>query len=174
MIYELDGIKPKILGEVFIAESADVMGNVELNDGVNIWFGAVLRGDVEKITIGKNSNVQDNSTLHTDFGLPCVVGENVTVGHNVILHSCEIGDNVIVGMGSTVLNGTKIAPNCLIGAGSLVTHKIPYEKGVLILGSPAKIVRKLTDEEIEHIQKNADHYVKNGKLFAKTLKKENI
>lgn len=102
------------------------------------------------------------------------MGENVTVGHNVILHSCEIGDNVIVGMGSTVLNGTKIAPNCLIGAGSLVTHKIPYEKGVLILGSPAKIVRKLTDEEIEHIQKNADHYVKNGKLFAKALKKENI
>ena len=129
---------------------------------------------MEKITIGKNSNVQDNSTLHTDFGLPCVVGENVTVGHNVILHSCEIGDNVIVGMGSTVLNGSKIAPNCLIGAGSLVTHKIPYEKGVLILGSPAKIVRKLTDEEIEHIQKNADHYVKNGKLFAKVLKKENI
>ena len=153
MIYELDGIKPKISGEVFIA---------------------VLRGDVEKITIGKNSNVQDNSTLHTDFGLPCVVGENVTVGHNVILHSCEIGNNVIVGMGSTVLNGSKIAPNCLIGAGSLVTHKIPYEKGVLILGSPAKIVRKLTDEEIEHIQKNADHYVKNGKLFAKALKKENI
>ena len=163
MIYELDGIKPKILGEVFIAESADVMGNVELNDGVNIWFGAVLRGDVEKIIIGKNSNVQDNSTLHTDFGLPCIVGENVTVGHNVI-----------VGMGSTVLNGTKIAPNCLIGAGSLVTHKIPYEKGVLILGSPAKIVRKLTDEEIEHIQKNADHYVKNGKLFTKTLKNENV
>ena len=129
---------------------------------------------MEKITIGKNSNVQDNSTLHTDFGLPCVVGENVTVGHNVILHSCEIGDNVIVGMGSAVLNGSKIAPNCLIGAGSLVTHKIPYEKGVLILGSPAKIVRKLTDEEMEHIQKNADHYVKNGKLFAKTLKKENI
>ena len=174
MIYELNGIKPKISGEVFIAESADVMGNVELNDGVNIWFGAVLRGDVEKIIIGKNSNVQDNSTLHTDFGLPCIVGENVTVGHNVILHSCEIGDNVIVGMGSTVLNGTKIAPNCLIGAGSLVTHKIPYEKGVLILGSPAKIVRKLTDEEIEHIQKNADHYVKNGKLFTKTLKKENV
>ena len=174
MIYELNGIKPKILGEVFIAESADIMGNVELNDGANIWFGAVLRGDVEKIIIGKNSNVQDNSTLHTDFRLPCIVGENVTVGHNVILHSCEIGDNVIVGMGSTVLNGTKIAPNCLIGAGSLVTHKIPYEKGVLILGSPAKIVRKLTDEEIEHIQKNADHYVKNGKLFTKTLKKENV
>ena len=174
MIYELDGIKPKILGEVFIAKSADVVGNVELNDGVNIWFGAVLRGDVEKIIIGKNSNIQDNSTLHTDFGLPCIAGENVTVGHNVILHSCEIGDNVIVGMGSTVLPGSTIAPTWLIGAGSLVTHKIPYEKGVLILGSPAKIVRKLTDQEIEHIQKNADHYVKNGKLFAKTLKKENV
>ena len=162
MIYELNGIKPKISGEVFIAGSADVMGNVELNDGVNIWFGAVLRGDVEKIIIGKNSNVQDNSTLHTDFGLPCIVGENVTVGHNVILHSCEIGTE------------QKSLLTVLIGAGSLVTHKIPYEKGVLILGSPAKIVRKLTDEEMEHIQKNADHYVKNGKLFAKTLKKENV
>ena len=172
MIYELDGIKPKISGEVFIAESADVIGNVELNDGVNIWFGAVLRGDVEKITIGKNSNVQDNSTLHTDFGLPCVVGENVTVGHNVILHSCEIGDNVIVGMGSAVLNGSKIAPNCLIGASSLVTHKIPYEKGVLILGSPAKIVRKLTDEEIEEIGENIDGS-EVWERYVEILKEEN-
>ena len=171
MIYQLGDRKPKISGEVFVAESADVIGDVELHDGVNVWFGAVIRGDVEKITIGKNSNVQDNATVHTDFGLPCIVGENVTVGHNAILHSCEIGDNVIVGMGSTILNGAKIAPNCMVGAGALVTRKIPYEEGVLILGSPAKVVRKLTEEEKEHIKKNGQHYVENGKLYAKELKK---
>lgn len=171
MIYELDGIKPEMEKEVFVAENATIIGNVKLYNGSNIWFGAVLRGDVEKITIGKNSNVQDNCTIHTDLGYPCTVGKNVTVGHNVILHGCEISDNVIIGMGSTLLNGVRIAPDCLIGANSLVTDKIPYEKGVLILGSPAKIVRKLTDEEIGHICKNAEHYVKNGRRFLKTLKK---
>ncbi|MDO5089460.1 MAG: gamma carbonic anhydrase family protein [Leptotrichiaceae bacterium] len=171
MIYELDGISPVIGKEVFIAESADVIGNVELRDRVNIWFGAVLRGDVEKIAVGKNSNVQDNCTIHTDLGYPCIIGENVTVGHNVILHGCEVSDNVIVGMGSTLLNGVRIASDCLIGANSLVTDKIPYEKGVLILGSPAKIIRKLTDEEIAHIRKNAEHYAENGKKFHKALKK---
>jgi len=140
MIYQLGDKKPEITGEVFIAESADIIGDVELHDGVNVWFGAVIRGDVEKITIGKNSNVQDNATVHTDFGLPCIIGENVTVGHNAILHSC-------------------------------VTHKIPYEEGVLILGSPAKVVRKMTEEEKEHIKKNGQHYVENGKLYIKELKK---
>lgn len=160
MIYQLGDRKPEITGEVFIAESADIIGDVELHDGVNVWFGAVIRGDVEKITIGKNSNVQDNATVHTDFGLPCIVGENVTVGHNAI-----------VGMGSTILNGAKIAPNCMVGAGALVTHKIPYEEGVLILGSPAKVVRKLTEEEKEHLKKNGQHYVENGKLYMQELKK---
>lgn len=171
MIYKLGEREPKIDGDVFVAESADVIGDVELFDGVNIWFGAVLRGDVEKIVIGKNSNVQDNATVHTDFGIPCIVGENVTVGHNVILHSCEIGDNTIVGMGSTVLNGAKVGKNCMIGANSLVTHSLQLEDGVLILGSPAKIVRKLRDEEIESLKKNAKHYVENGKMFKENLKK---
>ncbi len=163
MIYSLEEKKPVISEGVFVAESADIIGNVELAEGVNVWFGAVLRGDVEKITIGKNSNIQDNSTVHTDFGIPCTVGENVTVGHNVILHSCKVEDNVIVGMGSTLLNGAKVASNCIVGANSLVTHKTPVEEGVLILGSPAKIVRKLTEEEINHIRENAEHYVMNGK-----------
>ena len=171
MIYQLGDRKPKISGEVFVAESADVIGDVELHDGVNVWFGAVIRGDVEKITIGKNSNIQDNATVHTDFGLTCTVGENVTVGHNVILHSCEIGNNVIIGMGSTILNGAKIASDCMVGANSLVTHKIPYEEGVLILGSPAKVVRKLTEEEKAHLKKNGQHYVENGKLYTIELKK---
>ena len=165
MILELDNIKPKIHENTFIANSADIIGNVEIFENVSIWFGAVLRGDVEKIVVGKNSNIQDNSTVHTDFGIPCIIGENVTVGHNVVLHSCNISDNVIVGMGSTILNGAKIAKNCLVGANSLVTHKLEYEEGVLILGNPAKIVRMLTDEEIEHIVKNANHYVENAKRY---------
>ena len=165
MILELDNIKPKIHENTFIANSADIIGNVEIFENVSIWFGAVLRGDVEKIVVGKNSNIQDNSTVHTDFGIPCIIGENVTVGHNVVLHSCNISDNVIVGMGSTILNGAKIAKNCLVGANSLVTHKLEYEEGVLILGNPAKIVRILTDEEIEHIIKNANHYVENAKRY---------
>lgn len=165
MILELDNIKPKIHESTFIANSADIIGNVEIFENVSIWFGAVLRGDVEKIVVGKNSNIQDNSTVHTDFGIPCIIGENVTVGHNVVLHSCNISDNVIVGMGSTILNGAKIAKNCLVGANSLVTHKLEYEEGMLILGNPAKIVRMLTDEEIEHIIKNANHYVENAKRY---------
>ena len=165
MILELDNIKPKIHENTFIANSADIIGNVEIFENVSIWFGAVLRGDVEKIVIGKNSNIQDNSTVHTDFGIHCIIGENVTVGHNVVLHSCNISDNVIVGMGSTILNGAKIAKNCLVGANSLVTHKLEYEEGMLILGNPAKIVRMLTDEEIEHIIKNANHYVENAKRY---------
>lgn len=165
MILELDNIKPKIHENTFIANSADIIGNVEIFENVSIWFGAVLRGDVEKIVVGKNSNIQDNSTVHTDFGIPCIIGENVTVGHNVVLHSCNISDNVIVGMGSTILNGAKIAKNCLVGANSLVTHKLEYEEGMLILGNPAKIVRILTDEEIEHIIKNANHYVENAKRY---------
>ena len=165
MILKLDNIKPKIHENTFIANSADIIGNVEIFENVSIWFGAVLRGDVEKIVVGKNSNIQDNSTVHTDFGIPCIIGENVTVGHNVVLHSCNISDNVIVGMGSTILNGAKIAKNCLVGANSLVTHKLEYEEGVLILGNPATIVRILTDEEIEHIVKNANHYVENAKRY---------
>ena len=165
MILELDNIKPKIHESTFIANSADIIGNVEIFENVSIWFGAVLRGDVEKIVVGKNSNIQDNSTVHTDFGIPCIIGENVTIGHNVVLHSCNISDNVIIGMGSTILNGAKIAKNCLVGANSLVTHKLEYEEGMLILGNPAKIVRMLTDEEIEHIVKNANHYVENAKRY---------
>ena len=170
MIYKLGDKEPKINGKVYIAESADVIGDVELSDGVNIWFGAVLRGDIEKIIIGKNSNIQDNVTVHTDLGIPCVIGENVTVGHNVIIHSCSVGDNTIIGMGSTVLNRTKVGKNCMVGANSLVTHSIPTEDGVLILGSPAKIVRKLSEEEKKHLKDNADHYVENGKLFSMELK----
>ena len=170
MIYSLGNKIPVVNEETYVADSAAVIGDVVLEKDVNIWFGAVLRGDLEKIIIGEGSNVQDNSTVHTDFGIPCIIGKNVTVGHNVILHSCNIEDNVIVGMGSTVLNGAKVAKNCLIGANSLVTHKTPYEEGSLIMGQPAKIIRKLNEDEMKHILENARHYVENGAHFKKELK----
>ena len=169
MIYKLKERKPKISSSAFIAKNADVIGDVEIGENASIWFGAVLRGDIEKIVIGKNSNVQDNSTLHTKHGTPCIIGENVSVGHNVILHSCKIGDNVIVGMGSTIMDDAEVLDNCLVGANSLVTRSTPKEEGVLILGSPAKIVRKLTDEEIKGLKANAEHYVENVKLYQNYL-----
>ena len=169
MIYQLGDLKPQIHQRCFIANSADIIGNVVLEEGVSIWFNAVLRGDIAPIHIGKNSNIQDNSTIHIETNIPCIVGENVTVGHNVILHSCIIENNVLIGMGSTILNGAKIAKNCLVGANSLVTHSLPYEEGCLILGSPAKIVRKLTQAEIAANIENAQHYVQNGEIFNKTL-----
>lgn len=169
MIYKLGDLQPNIDQTCFIAKSADIIGDVTLEEGVSIWFNAVLRGDIAPIRIGKNSNVQDNSTVHIDTDIPCIVGENVTVGHNVILHSCTIEDNVLIGMGSTILNNAKIAQNCLVGANSLVTHSLPYEEGCLIMGSPAKIIRKLTEREIAANIANGQRYVQNGLRFKNTL-----
>lgn len=169
MIYQLGDLHPKIHQNCFIAKSADIIGDVILEEGVSIWFNAVLRGDIAPIRIGKNSNVQDNSTVHIETNIPCIVGENVTIGHNVIIHSCTIEDNVLIGMGSTILNNAKIAKNCLVGAHSLVTHSIPYEEGCLIMGSPAKIIRKLTDAEIAANVANAERYTQNGLRFNHNL-----
>ncbi|MCO6524573.1 MAG: gamma carbonic anhydrase family protein [Candidatus Schmidhempelia sp.] len=170
MIYSLNDCRPKIDNSVFITDNATIVGDVQLAKNVSIWFNAVLRGDIASIIIGENSNVQDNSTIHTDSDIPCVVGRNVTIGHNVILHSCHIADNVIIGMGSTILNQANIAKNCIVGANSLVTHTLPYEEGVLIMGQPAKIVRKLTVNEIAHIAINATHYVENGQRYRQQLR----
>ncbi|TSJ90500.1 gamma carbonic anhydrase family protein [Gilliamella apicola] len=169
MIYQLGNLKPQINPTCFIAKSADIIGDVFLDENVSIWFNAVLRGDIAKIHVGKNSNVQDNTTIHIETDVPCIIGKNVTLGHNVILHSCTIEDNVLIGMGSTILNNAKIAKNCLVGANSLVTHSLPYEEGCLIMGSPAKIIRKLTDKEIQANIKNAQNYVLNTKRFNQTL-----
>ncbi|OCG42898.1 gamma carbonic anhydrase family protein [Gilliamella sp. Bif1-4] len=169
MIYQLGDLHPQIHQNCFIAKSADIIGDVVLQEGVSIWFNAVLRGDIAPIHIGKNSNVQDNTTIHIETYIPCIIGENVTIGHNVILHSCTIEDNVLIGMGSTILNNAKIAKNCLVGANSLVTHTIPYEEGCLIMGSPAKIIRKLTKAEITANITNAQRYVQNGIRFKTSL-----
>jgi len=169
VIYRLWDAIPDIQAAIYIAPSATIIGDVIFAKNVTVWPSAVLRGDICPIVMGENSNIQDNATIHTDFELPCKIGCNVSIGHNTILHSCFIDDNVIIGMGSIILNNSRIAKNCIVGAGSLVTQKLSYEEGCLIMGSPAKIVRKLTDSEIKHIQVNAKHYCENGLRYKNSL-----
>lgn len=147
----------------YIAPSADVMGDVTLGKDASVWYGAVVRGDDAKITIGSRTNIQDNCTLHCDEGYDLFVGDDVTVGHGCILHGCEIGSGSLVGMGSVVLNGAKIGKNCLIGAGALVTGKMDAPDGSMIIGSPAKVKRELTDEEICGNMESAAFYVECAK-----------
>lgn len=145
--------------QIFIAPGAYVGGDVTLGNQIGIWYNAVVRGDSGSITIGDKSNVQDNCTIHTDPGHNVVIGEKVTIGHNAIVHGCTIGDNTIVGMGSILLNGAVIGKNCIIGAGALVTGKTVIPDNSLAFGNPAKVIRQLTDDEIESNHKNALHYV---------------
>ncbi|MBL0919073.1 MAG: gamma carbonic anhydrase family protein [Hydrogenophaga sp.] len=170
-LYELDGVAPQMADSSWVADSAQVMGNVHLAENSSVWFGAVLRGDTETITIGKESNVQDGSVMHADYGYPLVVGERVTIGHQVMLHGCTIGDETLIGIGATVLNGAKIGKNCLVGARSLVTEGKEFPDGSMIMGSPAKVVRQLTPEQIEGLRRSAAHYVENAERYRKGLKK---
>ena len=151
MIMDFEGINPKINKNTYISESVDIIGNVEIDKNANIWFGTRLRGDMNKIVIGANTNIQENSVVHVDVNSPCIIGKDVTIGHGAIIHGCTISDNVLVGMGSIILNNAKIGKNTIIGAGSLVTQGKSFKDGVLILGNPAKIVRELTDDEINSI-----------------------
>nr|MDP2191821.1 gamma carbonic anhydrase family protein [Rhodoferax sp.] len=170
-IYELDGMAPRIADSAWVADSAQVMGNVELADDVSIWFGVVIRGDTETIRIGRRTNIQDMSALHADIGMPLTLGEDVTVGHQVMLHGCTIGDGSLIGIGAVVLNGAKIGKNCLVGAGSLVTEGKEFPDGSMILGSPAKVVRQLTPEQLQGLRLGAQHYVDNARRFRAGLKK---
>lgn len=158
MIYEIGNKKPIIHKSALILPQSSIVGDVEIFENVSVWFGAVLRGDNDKISIGKNSNIQDNCTLHTDYNYPIIIGEKVSIGHNVVLHGCKIEGNAIVGMGSIILDGAYIPRNVIIGAKSLVSAKTKIEEGSLYLGSPARFVRKLTNEEIEKIEYTAKHY----------------
>ena len=169
-IYEFDGVAPQIAGSAWVADSAQVMGNVVLGEDTSVWFGTVIRGDTDCITIGAGSNIQDASVLHADFGQPLVVGARVTVGHQVMLHGCTIGDESLIGIGAIVLNGAKIGRNCLVGAGALVTEGKEFPDGSLIVGSPAKAVRVLTPEQIEGLRQSAQHYIDNARRFRATLK----
>ena len=168
-VYELDGVVPQVPDSAWIADSAQVLGRVALGERCSIWFGAVLRGDTESMRIGADSNVQDNSVLHADEGMPLVIGERVTVGHQVMLHGCTIGDESLIGIGATVLNGARIGKHCLVGAGSLVTEGKEFPDGSLIMGTPAKVVRALTPEQIEGLRRSAQHYVENAARYRQGL-----
>ena len=171
-IYALGDATPELPadGDYWIAPNAVVIGRVRLLKGASVWFGAVLRGDNDWITLGENSNIQDNSVVHTDWSQPTAIGSNVTVGHNVILHSALIGDNALIGMGSTVLNRAKIGSNCLVGANSLVSEGKEFADGSMILGAPARAVKQLADHQIAMIKASADVYVRNYQRFRSELK----
>jgi carbonic anhydrase/acetyltransferase-like protein (isoleucine patch superfamily) len=170
-IYELNGIAPTLASGAWVADSAQVIGQVTLEENVSVWFGTVIRGDSEHIHIGRGSNIQDASVLHADAGVPLTLGENVSVGHQVMLHGCTVGDGTLIGIGAIVLNNAKIGRNCLVGAGSLVTEGKEFPDGSMILGSPARVARQLTPEQIAGLQRIAKHYVDNAERFRKSLKK---
>jgi len=171
-VYSLDGHKPELADEEsgWIAPDASVIGQVSLGKDVGIWFGAVLRGDNEPITIGDRSNLQEHVMVHTDPGCPVTVGEGCTIGHRAILHGCTIGDNTLVGMGAIVLNRAVIGRNCLVGAGALVTEGKVFPDGSLIVGSPAKVVRQLDEAAIEQLKGSAERHVRNARRFRTGLK----
>jgi len=170
-IYQLEDDVPEVHATAWVAESADVMGKVTLGENASVWYGAVLRGDNDRITVGDNSNVQDGSVLHTDNGVPLTIGQNVTIGHQVMLHGCTIGDGSLVGIQSVILNGARIGKNCLVGAGALVTEGKEFPDGSMIIGSPAKAVRELSPEHIEGLRQSAQHYIDNARRFQRGLRK---
>lgn len=165
MLYELDGVMPQLDENAWVAPDAAVIGDVQLMAGASVWFNSVVRGDMERLIIGKNSNIQDHTVIHTDQGIAMVVGSGVTVGHRVILHGCRIADNVLVGMGSVIMNNASVGGDVIIGAGSLVAEGKEIPQGVLALGVPARVKRPLTDQEKEMIRWSAHHYVENAARF---------
>ena len=170
-LYQLDDKVPQIADSAWVADSAQVIGDVRLAEDASIWFHATLRGDNDPITIGEGTNIQDGSVLHTDAGVPLTIGRHVTVGHMVMLHGCTIGDESLIGIGAVILNGARIGRHCLVGAGALVTEGKEFPDGSMILGSPAKVVRVLTPEQIEGLRASARHYVDNARRYATRLKK---
>jgi len=168
-IYQLDQWRPEVHPSAFVADSAQVIGQVSLGAEASVWFGCVIRGDTEHIAIGAGSNIQDASVLHADYGFPLQVGARVTVGHQVMLHGCHIGDESLIGIGAVVLNGARIGKHCLVGAGALVTEGKEFPDGSLILGSPAKVVRTLTPEQIEGLRASAQHYIENARRYRSGL-----
>ena len=170
MLFSLGEHKVDLVDEdYFVAANATVIGKVRLEKNSSVWFNAVIRGDIELITVGENSNIQDGAVLHTDLGCPISIGKNVTVGHQAMLHGCKVGDNSLIGINAVVLNGAKIGKNCLIGANALVTENKTIPDGSLVMGSPAKRVKELTNEQIQKLKESAEHYVTRFKKFKKDL-----
>jgi carbonic anhydrase/acetyltransferase-like protein (isoleucine patch superfamily) len=170
-VYQLDALTPDMADSAWVADNAQVIGDVHMATDSSVWFSSVVRGDTATIRIGEGTNIQDGSVLHADVGIPLTIGKHVTVGHMVQLHGCTIGDESLIGIGAIVLNGAKIGKNCLVGAGSLVTEGKEFPDGSMILGSPAKVVRQLTPEQIEGLRRSAQHYVNNKNRFKAGLKK---
>ena len=169
-IYRLDERHPRIHPSAWVADNATVAGDVELEEEASVWFGAILRGDSALIRLGKRSNVQDGSVIHADEGIPATIGDGVTVGHLVMLHGCTIGDESLIGIQAVVLNGAKIGRHCLVGAGALVTEGKAFPDGSLIIGTPAKVARPLSEAEIEGLRRSAASYVERARAFRKGLK----
>ena len=167
MIYNFNNIKPTLDNNSWSAPTASLIGKVTLKKDASVWFGAVLRGDIEPITIGEGSNVQDNSVIHTDPGCPTTVGKNVTIGHLVMLHGCTIEDDCLIGIGSIILNKAKIGKNSIIGANALITENKAIPERSLVMGAPGKIIRQVTDDEVKAIIENARRYVENYKKYKK-------
>ena len=170
-IYELDGVSPQVAETAWVADSAQVMGDVVIGERASLWFGVVARGDTDQIRIGARTNIQDLSVLHADVGIPLTIGNGVTVGHKVMLHGCTVGDDSLIGIGAIVLNGAKIGKSCLVGAGALVTEGKEFPDGSMIIGSPARVVRSLTPEQIESLRQSAAHYADNAQRFRAGLHK---
>ncbi len=169
MLYALGDRKPITAGDFYVAPGAAVIGDVNLGPDTSVWFGAVVRGDVESITIGRGTNIQDGSVLHADPGYPLVLDEFVTVGHQVMLHGCRIGKYSLIGIGSRILNGAVIGANSIVGAHALVTEGKVFPEGVLIIGSPAKVARDLTDDEMAQLPTSAQRYIDRARIYRKDL-----
>jgi carbonic anhydrase/acetyltransferase-like protein (isoleucine patch superfamily) len=169
MIYALGEVKPQIDASAFVAADATIIGDVVLAANSSIWFNAVLRGDIETISIGVGTNIQDGSVLHTDPNNPCRVGDHVTVGHMAMLHGCTIGNNSLIGIGATLLNGSKVGENCIVGAHSLLTENKKFPDNVLIMGTPARVVREITPEEHASLRASAQRYAKRAQRYQSEL-----
>lgn len=170
MRYALGEKEPQIAEGVFIAPTAAIIGQVTIGPEASVWFGAVIRGDVDRISIGSGTNVQDATVIHCDAGIPTNIGQNVTIGHSCIIHGSTIGDNCLIGMGSTVLNGAKLGENCLVGAGSLITEGKEFPPGSVIMGRPAKVVREIGEAELAMLRQGPENYRRNSQRYMRELR----
>ena len=169
-LYALDDLTPRLANRAWAAPSADLIGDVRLGARASVWFGAVIRADNTPIVIGEDSNVQDGAVCHSDAGFPLIIGARVTIGHQAILHGCTIADDCLIGMGARILNGAVIERECIVGAGALVTEGKSFPSGSLIVGTPARAVRQLTEEERAMLRSSAAHYAQKASLYAEQLR----